>query len=139
MKTIHILILALFTLVNCERNTDQENESDHDFDVFYDKFLSDSSYQINHIQFPLAGRSYASGQQHSDFKWQREDWSIHRSFDPQETGFSSSFSKISDEFIIETILLNTGEYGMERRFSKFGNDGWHLIYFSDLHPIATTG
>lgn len=136
MKTIHILILSLFIFVSCQKDNSTESKQEDDFDTFYKNFHSDSAYQIDHIQFPLAGASSAMMEPDPNFRWKKEDWNIHLPLDPETSGFRSNFTKISDEYIIETILLDGGQYGMERRFSKFGDDGWFLIYFSDLSAIA---
>jgi len=138
MKTTFILVFSLFFFYSCHKDTANEVKTIDNFDTFYEKFHTDSAYQMDHIQFPLAGSSSAKFSQERDFKWYKEDWNIHQAF-PENTGFRSTFTKVSDDFIIETILLNEGAYGMERRFSKFGSDGWFLIYYSDLSLISIEG
>ena len=138
MNIKYILLFIIISFVSCTSDINQQRgeEDDIDFETFYIKFLSDSSYQLSHIQFPLRGRTSSSN---SEIKWQKGDWQIHLAFDPVDSGFQSNFTKISDELIIETIILNKGGYGMERRFSKFGSDGWYLIYYADLHALEVVG
>ncbi len=127
-----LLIGSSIFLLACNR----EQPDNSDFDAFYQRFLTDSLYQMAHIQFPLEG--IPNNAQHpaelEQFRWQKEKWRMHRPFDPDSTGFRSEFSTFGDELIIERIEHESGEYGMERRFTRQG-DGWYLIYYAGLNPF----
>ena len=105
-----------------------------DFDTFYQLFHSDSLYQMAHIQFPLQGVSSRPEDHGTGFRWGKEDWRMHRSFDASSS-FRSEFTSLGDDLVIENIVHKNGQYGMERRFSRLGGDEWYLIYYAALHPL----
>lgn len=106
-----------------------------EFKNFYAEFHRDSLFQIEHIQFPLQGVSSNPSDHHAGFRWERADWQMHRLFDEASTGFSSQFTWLGDDFVIERIEHRNGQYGMERRFSRLSGQDWYLIYYAALHPL----
>lgn len=107
-----------------------------DFISFYERFLNDSLYQMEHINFPLEGipdNALGKASPNSNFKWQKEKWTMHRPIATDSTGFRSSFSQLGP-IIIEEILHESGQYGMLRRFSNNGEE-WRLIYYAGLNPL----
>lgn len=105
-----------------------------DFETFYQQFHADSLYQMAHIQFPLQGVSSRPEDHGASFRWEKEDWRMHRSFSTS-SGFRSDFTTLGDDLVIENIVHKNGQYGMERRFSRLGGDEWYLIYYAALHPL----
>ena len=109
------------------------------FLTFYQRFHDDSLYQMEHVIFPLQGiPSAADSTTISDdnFRWQQEDWVMHHPIEDGGTQFSRSFKKISNEMVIENIRIAGGQYGMQRRFSKSGDD-WYLIYYAAVNRLAS--
>lgn len=139
IKKILVVCLISIFFTNCTKDPDQhhsgEKESESEFILFYNKFLSDSVFQFNHIQFPLAGMPSNPDLIDNDFKWLKEDWIMHQVFDSAKSGFQSKFSEISAGFIIEQIVHNKTAYAMERRFSKLSDGQWYLIYYAALSPL----
>lgn len=131
-------IILLFSF-GCEQKAEdpaasiqQESKNlPEDFKTFYDRFHSDSSFQIEHIQFPLQGvpedRSMAS----DTFRFERSDWKLHQPFDSRGGSFERSFRVIGDKIVIEYIIYPPFQMVMERRFQK-REDGWYLIYYKAL-------
>lgn len=108
-----------------------------DFLQFHDRFLQDSSFQLEHILFPIEGvpsnpdsATLASGQ----FRWQKTDWAIHKAFDFENSDYERQFVPFDSNLIIERIVHKSGGYRSERRFSKSGED-WYLIYYASLNPV----
>lgn len=144
-QTLVIILIAIF-ITNCAEDSNQHygknvstNEKESEFVLFYNKFLSDSAFQFDHVQFPLAGAPSNTALNDPGFKWFKEDWVMHRVFDPVQSGFQSQFTHISAEFIIEQIVHNKTAYAMERRFSKLSDGKWYLIYYAALSPLNITG
>ncbi len=109
-----------------------------DFDNFYSEFHSDSAYQMAHILFPLEGippsadsLTFAAG----NFRWQQDDWRIHKPFDSMEGEFIRDLRQLSEGLILEQIKHNSGQYGMQRRFARF-DDGWYLIYYAAMNKLV---
>jgi hypothetical protein len=104
------------------------------FETFYERFHADAEFQLKRIQFPLQGVSSNPADYGTDFRWQAEDWQIHRPF-AAESGFSVKFTRVSDDLVIERITDASGQYGMERRFARLDGENWLLIFYADLHPL----
>ena len=140
-KILAVYLLAVF-FTNCTKDTALHNNGDqgseNEFVLFYNKFLSDSLFQFDHIQFPLAGMPSIPESENTDFQWQKKDWVMHKVFDPAKSGFHAQFTPISDEFIIEQIVHEQTNYAMERRFSKLSDGKWYLIYYAALSPLNIT-
>lgn len=142
MKKYSILVLAIALLAACKDEKpmhDQVNaptDLPKDFLDFYQRFLTDSLYQMEHILFPLQGlpdKADSSLLAKSDFRWQEQDWIMHRPID-QESGFSVNLRPVTDTYVQEDIRHESGLYGMERRFA-YMDDGWYLIYYAGLNAL----
>jgi len=128
MKYLLTSILISMSLLSCKQDksdikTVSENvvEIPEDFVSFYEQFHTDSTFQLEHIVFPLA-------QKKDSTKWQKDSWQIHKPFDSQ----NGNFERVLDNFagiITETIMEKNGAFLITRRFSKIG-DEYHLIYYS---------
>lgn len=107
-----------------------------DFEDFYERFHSDTNYQMAHIVFPLSGLpANADTLQAQDFKWQKDSWKWHRAMDETLSGYERSWQVISDEMISETIVQTSVGIGMTRRFAKVGGE-WNLIYYAGMNPVG---
>lgn len=140
MRTIAILFLFSITFLSCKQKEASSaapgDTLPEDFVTFYERFLQDSLYQMEHINFPLEGipdNALKDNETLTDFRWQAEHWIMHRPIEKDGTGFSSSFSQLGP-IIIEEILHESGQYGMLRRFANSG-DEWRLIYYAGLNPL----
>lgn len=107
-----------------------------DFLVFYTQFHSDSSFQMAHIDFPLEGLpEYADSTilASRNFKWEKENWEMHRNLDARKENFAQNLRVVSDGLIFESIPAG-GEKKLwiERRFLKT-NGEWRMIYYSGLN------
>lgn len=110
-----------------------------DFLVFYTQFHSDSSYQMEHIDFPLEGLpelADSSILEEGNFYWKKEEWKMHKNFDARKESFSQNLNLVSDGLIFEFIPAseedNKQNLWIERRFLKANGD-WRLIYYSGLN------
>ena len=116
----------------------QSKKADYsDFNQFYEQFLQDSLFQVQHINFPLDGlpdNAVAYGDTLGNFRWTAENWRMHRPIDFDKTKFEQNFQTLGDELIIENIIDPTVGYGMMRRWAKIGGE-WSLIYYVGLNPI----
>ncbi len=133
------LLGCCLIVTSCRNNTVEQNSVDaSDFNAFYERFLSDSLFQIEHIHFPLEGipdNADSSDVAGGKFRWQREDWKMHRKFDPKSTGFSVRMEPFGDNIVIERITHESGRYGMLRRYAKTDKE-WRLIYYAGLNSLA---
>ncbi|MBX2872684.1 MAG: DUF4348 domain-containing protein [Saprospiraceae bacterium] len=140
MRTIAVLFCLPLLLLSCKQKEEAaETLGDtlpKDFITFYERFLEDSLFQMEHINFPLEGipdNALKDNKLQTNFRWEADNWIMHRPIQKDRTGFSSSFSQLGP-IIIEEILHESGQYGMLRRFANSGEE-WRLIYYAGLNPL----
>lgn len=130
---VWLLSLAALLLLGCKtRKADYS-----DFEQFYDQFMQDSSFQVQHINFPLEGlpdNAVDYGEDLSTFRWTAETWRMHRPIDFEKTKMQQNFQTLGEELIIENIIDPNYGYGMVRRWAKLGGE-WSLIYYAGMNPV----
>lgn len=130
-------MLFLFQACNANNNKTTHASKDvglvtsEEFIQFYNKFHSDSLFQINHIVFPLEGHIYNEDNEKEKILWTTDTWKIHRAFDDMGGTFTRSYSEFGG-IISEKIQDDKSISSMERRFSKIQNK-WYLIYYDPIH------
>ena len=110
-----------------------------DFLAFYQKFRSDSAYQMAHIEWPLKGEA-AERVDSTTYKkvlktWDPETWEISHMPDFNDPGLKRSFEAITDVLITEKLQYPMVNFGMERQFFKQENNEWQLIYYSEMQEL----
>jgi|GEM_PF-185182 len=107
------------------------------FRKFYENFHRDSIFQLNHIRFPLEGIPEKETEQtdFTNFYWKKENWTMHRPFNAMDGSFIRDFQPIGEDVVIEKIQHAEANYGMQRRFSRDGDD-WFLIYYAAMNELA---
>ncbi len=148
MKYMLVLLLGVSLLWSCGQKAAESEAAEiaaelpdgkyGGFPEFYERFMTDSIFQMEHITFPLQGLpsdAKSNDFANNEFRWQKEDWVMHQAFDPEKSGFKVEFIPISPSVIQERITHHTGQYGMMRRFAKLG-DEWFLIYYAGLNRFA---
>lgn len=106
------------------------------FTDFYQRFLTDSLYQMEHILFPLQGlpdKADSTTLTSNTFRWEMKDWVLHRPI-PPSSDFSVDLQLITETMVRERIRHASGQYAMERRYAYL-DDGWYLIYYAGLNAI----
>lgn len=128
-----ILSMACKTVTENKAIVEEQSESflSSEFDKFYERFHSDSVYQITHIVFPLEGKTYDEDNNPVSKLWTVENWIMHKKFDDMGGTFTRSYSEFGG-IISEKIIDDRNISNMERRFSKI-QDEWHLIYYDPIH------
>ena len=141
----YLLPVCFLCLIACN-NQQQENTDDaigdvelpNGFSEFYQRFHSDSTFQMDHIIFPLEGVPDNADKETIDageFRWQRKDWSLMHPVDYQMSEYQRQFIPLTDEMVVERILHKNGQFGMVRRFAII-SDEWHLIYYAGVNRLA---
>jgi hypothetical protein len=134
-----VLFILSFAILSCRNKADTVESGDQpvfetkEFQDFYKQFGADSAFQMEHVVFPLEGMKAPADtttMADQDFRWQMEDWVIHRPYDDSNGTFNREFKSING-VVIEKIYDNSGTFTMERRFGKLSS-GWHLIYYREL-------
>lgn len=144
MKLKYIFFLAflsLLTITSCKNTNSDEEVSiqtkdfkslPSDFQEFYIKFHTDTSFQYTHVSFPMQGHiihKHPEGDTIESVTWTKKNWIIHERFDTGNKAFKQDFQLVSDNAIFESITGLEGMFRIEKRYAKL-SDGWNLIYYS---------
>lgn len=108
-----------------------------DFTEFYTRFHGDSAFQLQHIQWPLAGipeQADSIQLARGNYQWTQEQWQTHKPFNSEGGTFKQNFEVLSKDLIVERIRDKDEQFGMERRFAKL-SEGWYLIYYAGMNKL----
>lgn len=108
-----------------------------DFDTFLERFLTDETFQMSRINFPLQGlpKEVDSLAASKGFFWQEKDWDMHKKVDYESLGLERKLIR-GGKFLIREVLLHPQGVGYERRFMINKEGKWFLIYYSDVNAIS---
>jgi hypothetical protein len=144
MRRYLLLLLALPFFQACQSGESPQQQTPpaadtdlSDFYAFYQSFHLDSTFQMEHIIFPLQGLPSNADSltiARNDFYWQAEDWKPHRPVDFETSEYKREITPLSEDIVVEKIIHRSGQTGMMRRFVRMGDD-WYLIYFADLNRV----
>ena len=149
MKQYLIATALSLVLFSCKNNTSgsqaenvrQTAGSDQPsaaFMDFYQKFHSDSRFQLDHIVWPLAGQTAVQVDSSRSIlqaiQWEKEKWRMHR-LDFNSNDYLREWKLIGDIMVIEKMRAKSANYGLERRFAKKNDTEWALIFYSDMHEL----
>lgn len=133
MKSYLPLLLALLLGVAASscRSTraTQSAVADEAFAPFYERFLTDSAFQMERTQFPLPGQKFTEAVADSAYRWQRADWRMLREPQLDATYFTRNLS-VSDTLVTDEIAgKDSGLYF--RMDYRPVNKKWHLVHLVD--------
>ena len=127
---LFLIPVALFFQCKPAEKSSPELNLPADFETFFERFHSDSLYQIQHITFPLKGQRKTRGGELDmmlPVTWQQEDWVMHKPFNDHGGTFTRTYYPVGP-VIIEKIQDQNQFFSMERRFVKIDGE-WYLIYY----------
>lgn len=133
---LFLVSLILITLGCKEKhNTAKETTpiyQSQEFLDFYNKYSTDSLYQMQHTVFPLEGMKSPTDSTtiDPDFRWNENEWVLHSAFNDANGDFTREFVEVGG-IVFEFISDLSGTFTMERRFAKLSS-GWHLIYYREM-------
>lgn len=105
-----------------------------DFVIFYERFHTDSVYQMKHIVFPLEGlpAMIDSTFDINNFKWSVANWNLHKTYNNYDGTYIREFDNFNG--LITQRIYDTGHrFEMRTRYSKLGEE-WYLIYYAAMNP-----
>ena len=139
MKYYFVCFCLLCLIFSCKTEPKASDEGLQDFPAFYERFHSDSTFQLDRITFPLQGlpeRADSTILARNNFRWSKESWKIQKPFDLSNSEFEQEFLPLSDDLIIEKLSHKKWGLAITRRFARL-DDGWHLIYYSGLNKMGS--
>lgn len=132
-----MVFIALWACKDSGASEELAAELPAEFVQFYHAFHQDSTFQVEHIVFPLEGIPAMADSltlARDKYRWPKAGWKIHKPLDPERGDFRRKFFMMDDQLIIETISQAESQFAMQRRFAKLGDD-WFLIYYAGMNPV----
>ena len=99
------------------------------FYPFYERFMSDSSFQLKRVHFPLPGQKFTADVEDSTYRWNQEDWMLlsEPALDP--TYFTRDLY-VSDTLVTDEISGNDSGFYFKMVYRPVKRK-WHLVYLVD--------
>lgn len=127
-KTISALLLIIaFLSVGC-RSTRNQTASE-DFYEFYDRFLSDSTFQMERVQFPLQGLKFGESED-TTYTWTRENWVMLQEPQLEGTDFERNLQVKGDTLATDEIMMENSGFYFKMVYEPVRRK-WHLVYMID--------
>jgi hypothetical protein len=140
MRTFLPFFLIVFLFSNCKnkpqafQQTRAEADLPKDFLEFYQKFHTDSVYQMAHIEWPLKGESGISADTMAKRQlkeWNPEDWRLMHLPDTSMSTLKRSFETVGEIIVVEKMSYPMVGFGFERQFYKEEDGQWRLIFYGE--------
>lgn len=145
MRTLLLSLFLIVFLIQC-KNSPQAGqqakpgtEPPKDFWEFYQRFHTDSVYQIAHIEWPLKGESGVSKDstvRRQLVEWQPENWKLMHLPDTSMSTLKRAFETMGEVMVIERMWYPMVGLGYERQFYKEENGEWRLIFYGEAQPMG---
>ena len=127
---------CVLTLAACNLVAPPLKGSDgkENFEAFYQKFSTDSTFQVSRVLFPLQGLPPIGERSDSvkEYYYTLDKWKMHHLVDPNNHTISRHVEG-DDSFKTEYVSMPYGYY-IERRFLRSGGS-WMLVYYSGIQQL----
>lgn len=140
-RTFHTLlglitIMFVISLTNCNSSKSasstnfKKKSSIENFDEFYNRFHTDSLFQMSRIKFPLQGKKV---DWEGEKSWSEKNWKTMkvRIFDVDTSEFKTDYRKTENSFV-EKFWIEDSGYRSEYRFNLIRKK-WYLVYANELN------
>ncbi len=126
--SIFLCMAFLMATQSCKQKSEdvlnagiQEESIPESFFNFYNRFHTDSVFQMEHIAFPIP-------EQEDGKKYTEESWIINKAFSVDEVNYQRKLQS-TNGIIYEIIYHTQGIFTLERRFTKLSDESWNLIFY----------
>lgn len=100
-----------------------------DFSEFYQQFLTDSSFQMQRVQFPLPGQKITAEVQDSSYQWTEDEWIMLKEFELDPTQFERNL-QVTDTLATDEIYTPGAGFYFKMVFEPIKRK-WYLVYLVD--------
>jgi len=121
------MVASIFYVSSCR--SAKVGQASEDFQGFYQRFLTDSSFQMKRVQFPLPGERATVEIQDTAYRWKRADWIMLKDFDLDSTQFKRNLS-VTDTLATDEIYTPGAGFYFKMVFEPIQRK-WHLVYLVD--------
>lgn len=98
------------------------------FETFYNRFHTDSVFQINRVQFPLKGKQINTN---GSFDWRKEQWLMikAKASEIDRSTYNIKITKKEDSYF-EGVYCKGCAFSFEMEY-KLINRKWYLVYLQE--------
>ncbi|MFP4093547.1 MAG: DUF4348 domain-containing protein [Cyclobacteriaceae bacterium] len=125
MKNIFWLIFLLLFSAACRSS--RQAKSPEDFTQFYERFLTDSAFQMSRIDFPLPGLRPDESED-TAYQWTREEWIMLKKPELDSTYLREL--EVSDTLATDEIYMESSGFYFKMVYEPIKRK-WHLVYLID--------
>ncbi len=126
---LFVLILQIIACADTHPTIDKNGREN--FLSFYEKFGTDSLFQMRRIEFPMIGTNPNGSDER--FFWTEENWVLQRKID--ENNEDIQIQPILDMGDLVRVRLVIQQKFMVENLYSLINDKWFLTEYSGLHDI----
>ena len=123
-----LLLLVGFGSVSACRTARQATTSEP-FDAFYERFMTDSTFQMKRTQFPLPGQKFTAEVEDSVYRWSKEDWRVLSEPQIDTTYFQRNLT-VADTLATDEIIGKDSGFYFKMVYQPVKRK-WHLVYMVD--------
>ncbi len=131
-RSINFLIIVVVFLIYGCRGARTPRASEN-FDQFYDRFLTDSSFQMSRIHFPLPGINTAameaSDEEDSIYYWSKDEWIMLKKPQLDSSMYERKIT-VTDTLAIDEIFMENAGFYFKTVYEPIRKK-WHLVYMVD--------
>lgn len=129
-----LLVFSLWTISCRSKNSLEKPAIPLTFIEFYERFHTDSAYQMSHVLFPLQGRSYQGEGRYIEKLWTADNWVLHRPIGEMSDQYEIQYFTLNDDVVRELIRHKEGGFSMERNFAMIDGQ-WKLIRYYEFYRV----
>lgn len=123
-----LVILGSFVLMVSCRSA-KVGRAGEDFSNFYQRFLTDSAFQMKRVQFPLSGKLITAEIQDSTYQWTPDTWVMLQEFDLDPVFYERNL-QVTDTLATDEIYTPNAGFYFKMVFEP-AKRKWYLVYLVD--------
>ena len=131
LKLVLLFILIVQIIACADTHPTIDKNGRENFLSFYEKFGTDSLFQMRRIEFPMIGSNPNGSDER--FFWTEENWILQRKID--ESNEDIQIQPILDMGDLVRVRLVIQQKFMVENLYSLINDKWFLTEYSGLHDI----
>ncbi|MEM9671290.1 MAG: hypothetical protein ACFB15_02200 [Cyclobacteriaceae bacterium] len=121
--------LVVILLLGASCRSAKVGTAKEDFSNFYQQFLTDSSFQMQRVQFPLPGQKITAEVQDTAYQWAEDDWIMLKEFELDPTQFERNL-QVTDTLATDEIYTPGAGFYFKMVFEPIKRK-WYLVYLVD--------
>ncbi len=128
---LFIILFGLLAITSCSSELPKDESGREDFEAFYNKFYTDSLFQLSRIEFPMLGTDPNGS--NMQFIWTTDNWKIIKKIDLN----SEEIDRIAQDMgeVIQEKIIVQKRFMIQIMYSLVNNK-WYLTSYSGIRDIA---